>query len=246
MPRLARLTEIAARCADAIVGAQCGLCGAGGPDPCPACRDEVAAAEGARWRCVRCAEPLGVPRAVLADESAPMCARCRRDPPAYDGACCAAAYAPPLDRIELALKFGHRAEGARTLGALLAARLARQPLRLDALIPVPLAPARLAERGYNQAGLIARRLARAGGLMCRESALVRVRPTPRVADLGRDARRAAVEGAFAAPARLDGQVIGLVDDVMTTGATMHAAALALKAAGAAQVFALAALRAASE
>ncbi len=224
------------RALDAWLGVVCGICGAPGANPCVPCRTERAARENDVWRCATCALPLATPQAA--------CGACRRHPSAFDRAICAAAYDPPFDRLALTLKFAHRADYATTLGVLLADAIARAepPLACEILMPVPLSRSRLAERGYNQAQLIARTVARRLALPLATGALDRVLDTPAAMQLDRAERERAMQGAFAATRRLDGRCIGLVDDVMTTGATLDAAAHALKAAGAARVVALCALR----
>jgi ComF family protein len=141
-----------------------------------------------------------------------------------------------------ALKYGRRPVLATPLGRLLAAvgpEVAPVALRdwTDGLVPVPLHPARHAERGFNQAELLA--VPCAARWRCRlvTRALVRVRATVPQADLDADARRANVRDAFAVvrPAEVRDRRLLLVDDVLTTGATVAAAARALRAAGAAAV-----------
>jgi ComF family protein len=221
--------------ADAVLGSTCGVCGAPGANPCAACRTHTADLEHRRWRCARCAQPS--PQAIA------LCGHCRQHAPAFEHTVCAAPYAPPYEQIALALKFSHRADAATTLGVLLGDAFARTGLPApDCLIPVPLSRERLAERGYNQSALIARSLAAACGVPLDLDTLRRLVHTPAATQLDRAARAQALHGAFAATRRLEGLRIGLVDDVMTTGATMHAAAQALKAAGAHEVIGLAALR----
>lgn len=220
---------------DAVLGTTCCLCGEPGANPCAACRAQTAAREREQWRCGCCAHAL-----TLAAE---RCGHCAQQAPAFDRTVCAAPYAPPYEQIALSLKFSHRVDAANTLGTLLGDALARadEPA-LSLLIPVPLSRERLAERGYNQSALIARSLAACCQTPVDLDALRRLVHTPAAAQLDRAARAQALHGAFGATRRLDGLRIGLVDDVMTTGATMHAAAHALKAAGADAVVALAALR----
>jgi ComF family protein len=104
-------------------------------------------------------------------------------------------------------------------------------------VPVPLHPSRLAERGYNQSSLLARRVARHLGAPFAPLALARARDTPKQATLDREARLANVAGAFRVrePTRVYGRAVLLVDDVSTTGATLAACAQALQAAGASAV-----------
>jgi ComF family protein len=136
------------------------------------------------------------------------------------------------------LKYGPRPDLGPRLGRALAA-FASQTIgtRPDLVVPVPLHPRRLVERGANQAALLAAPVARALGAVYLPGALVRVRDTPRQAARGRAGRLANVEGAFvaASPRQLDGKTVVLVDDVRTTGATLEACAKALRSAQARHV-----------
>lgn len=138
------------------------------------------------------------------------------------------------------LKYAGRADLAGPLGGL--ARQAARDARIaaDVVIPVPLHPARLAERGYNQAALIGAEVARAISAPIAARALVRVRHTQQQARLDRDARHSNVEGAFRVRSamRVRGLRVLIVDDVCTTGATLAACAAALREAGAIEVAAL--------
>lgn len=140
------------------------------------------------------------------------------------------------------LKYHRRRRVARPLGGLMAAHLQAHPLPCDALIPVPLHPKRLKERGFNQAELLAREVAAATGVPLIVGPLVRVRATHQQALLDVAGRIENVADAFvwtghAPPAR-----VVLVDDVLTTGATVNACAAALRAGGARAVYALALAR----
>lgn len=158
------------------------------------------------------------------------------------------AYAPPLESYLHALKFWRARHLGRALGALLADGVAEAHAcapengHVDALVPVPLAPRRLRERGYNQAFEIAR--AAAAALGARVVARGIERRESRATQMGHDAaqRHAAVRTAFAVTRNLSGLRIAIVDDVITTGATVNALARALAARGAARVDAWAVAR----
>jgi ComF family protein len=144
----------------------------------------------------------------------------------------------PLDRLVLQLKFGARLAHGRLFGELLAAAVARSGLARPALLcPVPLGPARLAERGYNQALEIARPLGRSLGIAVAPRLLSRVHDTSAQSRLAPGARRANIRHAFAVPDRalVEGRHIGVVDDVMSSGETLEEAAATLKRHGAARV-----------
>ncbi|HPM41763.1 MAG TPA: ComF family protein [bacterium] len=112
----------------------------------------------------------------------------------------------------------------------------------DLIVPVPLAPRKLSDRGFNQSALIARRMAKGAWAPADLRSLVRARDIPPQVGLEREARIENVRGAFAVrrgrEARLDGREILLIDDVMTTGATLAECARALRSAGASSVWAL--------
>lgn len=201
------------------------------PERCPGCGD---GAPGARLLCASC--EARIPRLAL-----PLCARClaRQEADPVCGRHPATQVRPAWiydERSALvieALKYGARTDLAHALGADLARVVAADP-RFDLVTEVPLHPARRRERGYNQSELLAESLADALGVPHLAGALVRVRATRAQARLGPAARRANVRGAFRArhPARLAGRRVLVVDDVITTGATLEACLAALSAAGA--------------
>jgi ComF family protein len=174
------------------------------------------------------------------------CGDCLREAPPQDASWVAFRYAAPLDQAIVDLKFHGRLAPAHVLGRLMARRLAGRPEPLpELLIPVPLSPGRLRRRGYNQAVELGRELARRLSLRLAPSAARRLRATLEQTRLDAVARRRNVRGAFAVePAAVAGRHVALLDDVVTTGATMAELARAARAAGAARIEAWAAARAA--
>ncbi len=196
-------------------------------------------------RCALCALRLP-PGAAVADAPDPRslrCGACARRPPPLSRCVTAMDYAFPWDRLLLALKFGEQLEVAPLLAGRLSLALARAGIDApDLILPVPLSAERLRERGYNQAHEIARRLAwpQEAGEVERQSrlcarTLLRLRDTPQQARLPLDERRRNLRGAFVVLKPVRGLRVAIVDDVMTSGATLHEAALALRRAGAVDV-----------
>ena len=172
--------------------------------------------------------------------AAPACGACLRDPPPFERTVCAADYGFPWDSLIGDLKFNAREDLAGPLAQLLSAAVssAAGPPP-DLVLPIPLSPERLAERGYNQAWELARRTARLQSRPARHDVLLRPTNTAHQAELTRTARQRNLAGAFMVDPRQRGTVQGrrvvLVDDVMTTGATAREAASTLLRAGAAAV-----------
>ncbi|MBV8158207.1 MAG: ComF family protein [Dyella sp.] len=185
-------------------------------------------------RCPRCATPGALPG---------HCDACANDDP-IDATLTLGDYIDPFDQLVLRLKFAARLPAAGWIATQLAARMQASGCVPDLLTPIPLAPRRLGARGFNQAWEIARPLARQLGVAASPTLLARRRDTASQRALDHSARQANLQDAFALaqPRRLDGLHIGLVDDVMTTGATLREAARVLKAHGAARITALPALR----
>lgn len=179
---------------------------------------------------------------LAADSIRVLCRLCRDETYGFDLARSFALYNFPMVRAILLLKH----DAVAPLGVWFAGRLAevmaREPdlMTADVVVPVPLHPARLRERGYNQAELIARPLARRLRLNLSTVLLVRTKPRPDKLRLSRKERWTTVRGAYVAPegARVDKLHVLLVDDVMATGATLDACSQALRKAGAARVTAL--------
>lgn len=188
-------------------------------------------------RCAACDRPVA--------RVAVFCAACastvQRDADAADGRALAAfVYGGAIADATTRFKYGARPDLARPLSHLLWRAVAPHAPRLSncVVVPVPLHPSRLAERGFNQSALLARPLARRLGAPFLPLALARVRDTPRQASLGREERLGNVGGAFVPrqPPRMRGRPVLLVDDVRTTGATLAACARAALEAGAGPVF----------
>ena len=168
-----------------------------------------------------------------------VCGQCLNAPPAFDATIAAFSYAFPIDRLIHSFKYqGRLALAEWCADAVLARReragagIASRPQRLIAL---PLAVERQRERGYNQAQEIARTISARTGIPLLSRALLRVRATPPQAALPWTERAKNVRGAFACDLDLSGLTIAVVDDVMTTGASLAEAAKILKASGAASV-----------
>jgi ComF family protein len=224
------------------------------PSPCRVCHTTLLTAERlpicndcrSRMRaigpplCWCCGRPFDSPRAM--DSRRPLCRLCREGLYEFEHARSFGAYDDALVRALVLLK--HRP--VKPLGSWFAERLAevisREPklFPADVVVPVPLHPARQRERGHNQAELIARPLARLLGLPLGTYLLVRTRPRPARQKLKRRQRWETVRGAYEARegARVDKLRVLLVDDVLTTGATLDACARALREAGALRVVAV--------
>lgn len=168
--------------------------------------------------------------------SAPgVCGDCLRDPPLLAQTRAVFVYGFPLDRLVPRFKFHRDLAAGRLMADLMAGALASAP-RPDALVPVPLHARRIRQRGYDQALELARPLAATLALPLRADLLQRIRATAAQSELDAGQRQRNLARAFAVPeqAALPDHV-ALVDDVMTTGASVREAAAALRAAGAAQV-----------
>lgn len=210
-----------------IYPASCLLCSAPGLHFCAACR--AALASSALAACPRCAADLG-PYA--------QCSACPRERFAFDAALRLASYEGLARSTVLRLKWGWSETLAELLGQLWA-QTQTCPEPVDAIVPVPLHWSRRLRRGYNQAESLARGLARVWNIPVQSRWLWRVRATADQKSFGRAGRRVNLNGAFAVRRGLDlqGRRLLLVDDVMTSGATCHEAARALKVAGASRVIA---------
>lgn len=214
------------------------------PPACPLCGGtfSVSVADPFCSRCMASVTPLpaahcshcALPFVVSSAEAPHLCGRCIQAPPAYSMAYAAALYEGSLRTAIGCLKFHQRPNLDRPLARLIEARLPAL-LEVDLLVPVPLYPARLRERTYNQAWLLARELGRRRRLPATHDVLVKRRATEPQQTLSALQRRENLRGAFALNRDVTGKKILLVDDVMTTGVTLDLCSRVLLAAGAERV-----------
>ena len=212
-----------------------------GADLCPECSAKIP------WTapplCRQCGRPLrpmtGGPGGRLLRGQDATCRRCAVEPRYFHAARAPAVYAGAMKDYIHRFKYGGERELGMALGVLLGRCLEREPVLwpVDALVPVPLHPSRLEDRGFNQAEVLARVVGEWVGRPVWADALRRVRKTETQTKLSARERHANVRGAFRPwrAARLAGRRLLLVDDVYTSGATVEEAARVLLKAGAAQV-----------
>lgn len=195
---------------------------------CPACLPALQPRK--RGYCPRCGELAAWPELPPA-----ICLRCSREPSAWDDFLFHGPYQGLLRQLLLRLKFGQEVILGHALGLLLAERLDPAHLLVDAVIPLPLHRKRLGGRGYNQALEIARPLAAVLHSPLRPLLLRRTRATTPQSGLSLSDRKRNLLHAFTVAGDIRDKSLLLVDDTFTTGATMTAAAVALKRAGAAKI-----------
>ena len=213
----------------------CPACDAHAPDVgtraglCPVCSQSLYELGSA---CPRCAEPIAGPRSIV-------CARCRRRPPPFTAVHAAYRYGGELGLALRRLKYQQRPDIARALAPLFGPALCRAAEGVDVVIPVPLHWRRFAARTFNQAALLLHHGGRDLAVPSDVLSLRRVRATRSQSRLGLAERAINLASAFEVVARRRPRIAGrrvlLVDDIVTTGATMASAARALRRAGAIQV-----------
>jgi ComF family protein len=216
------------RAVDALFGAErCRWCESAGAQAglCAACANDLP------WNHPAC------PQCAMPQASAGRCGNCAQTSPGWVRAWAAFRYQGPVMRMIHDLKYEARFAEAHTLSALMAQSLLRRSAPLpEYLLPVPLHPARLRQRGYNQALELAKPLARRLGMRLIPQAATRLRNTGDQTQLSAAERRRNLRHAFDADSRqVNGRRIAILDDVMTTGATAAELTRALKGAGAAEV-----------
>lgn len=205
---------------------QCALCRRGGQMLCDACVSDLPAALGRR--CARCWMPV---------HRGDVCAHCRDAPPAFAIVRAAYVMEDGARRLAHELKYNGMTALAEPMATLIATNCQSALHGVDLIVPVPLHARRERSRGYNQAAALAKYLAAVAGVGFDGRATWRIRDTaPLVKTMRGDERRAIVRDAFVAlPERVEGRRVLLIDDVVTTGATLDACSGALLAAGAAGV-----------
>ena len=201
----------------------CVLCGAASEDiVCAGCRADLTPLP--EHHCPVCAQP--------SPNSLP-CGHCLAHPHHFDRSHAVYAYGFPLDRLIQSFKYGHRLALGPYFGQQMAELVTHEDI--DLIIPLPLHPERLRERGYNQSLVLARPIARRLGRRLDKEICQRIRHTASQAELPWKERAKNMRGAFHCSGDLSGLRILLVDDVMTTGATLDECARTLKLHGAASV-----------
>ncbi len=207
--------------------------------------------QGTRW-CVKCADSVELIQAPVcpvcgrSQECDELCVRCQTRPLTWNKLRSVAKYGGALRHAIHGLKYRRDLGLGEVLSRLMIQLFQSLSWDVDLLVPVPLDLARMRERGYNQVSLLAVPLALSCGLPYRPGALRKVKPTPRQVTLSAELRRTNLEGAFVAEQQqVSGKTVLLIDDVITTGATLEACCLALREAGANQVLGLNSARAGS-
>jgi len=203
----------------------CLLCDQPSDQAMALCRGCTRALPWNRCACPQCARPMPI---------AVPCAACLKRAPAFDRSIAPLIYAEPVAGLIQGLKYNARFAHARILTELLLQQLDRADLP-DLLLPVPLHPSRLRRRGYNQALELARRLGKRLSIPVDASRLQQTRRTQDQIGQSAAARRRNLRGAFSVEGRLDGLHIAIIDDVMTTGATLQELARIARKAGATRI-----------
>lgn len=218
---------------DALLPQSCALCSLASGSA-PVCQDCAATFPALSGQCCPC---CALPLSATQD---PDCPDCRHHRPGFDSATAVWSYGFPIDTLIRDFKYGHHLYLASFFGRHLAATLqshwqTHPDKRPDLILPLPLHPNRLKSRGFNQAAELARHTAKRLNLPWSSEHLVRVHDTASQAGLRRDARWANLRGAFACPTPVTDLNILLIDDVLTTGASLSACADALRHAGARRI-----------
>ena len=228
-----------------LISTRCSLC-LGGQEAdtlfCPACEKDLLIF--ADCQCYQCGVPLNYALDQAQDSMKPVyCGACLKSRPAYDQSCCPLIYQPPLDCLMWQFKFCHRFDIGDWFAQVLLARLQRQysdENRLpDLIVPVPMTPVQLRQRGFNQSALLAQTIATRMALPIGFDLIARRGPHKKQHLLDYKARLTNLRKCFFVAedtrAQIQGRHIAVVDDVITSGATAEVMARTLKAAGAERI-----------
>jgi competence protein ComFC len=211
----------------------CVGCGTAGQRWCMIC--QTSTLEVGTNVCEQCGEPYN---------QIGKCMNCRQSPPAYTAVRSWAVYSGPIRHALQGLKYRQNLALGDSLSVHLIQLYKNLNWPIDFIVPVPLGQKRKRTRGYNQAALLARPLSLAAGIQYRPDALGRIRETVSQVGLSGKERSTNVSGAFTArPELVQGKKILVIDDITTTGSTIHHCATALIIAGAAEVYGLTVARA---
>ena len=221
------LTRLARYAIDLVFPIHCSGCGREGGIICEECAGSLPRLNPPY--CRKCAAP-GIDG---------MCQWCLQYPRDFESLRAPYLFEGPVRESIHALKYRGVRAAAGTLAGLMSSYLERNPVNADVLVPAPLHPHRLRNRGYNQSALLARDIGKRLDLTVREDLLKRViNASPQVEAQRRDERRSNVAGNFACASDATGLTVLLIDDVATTGSTLSECATVLKEAGASRVYAL--------
>lgn len=225
IPKLRHALE---RLGNLILPQCCCLCEQSGGPFCTTCERTLPRPPAARCPACADASPCGA-----------LCGACLSKPPHFSGVSAPFAYAWPIDQLLQAYKYGHRLRLARPLAMAMADAA---PAGCFRVAVIPASAAHLRERGFNAAALLGQHVAAMLNLPLSIDTLVRLRETSPQAALPYRQRQRNIRGAFASSAPLNGERVMLIDDVMTSGATVREASRVLIEAGAAEVRVLVAAR----
>jgi len=208
------------------------------PGLCSGCKQELPVLGDC---CLGCSNPLDDMRSLMGQHpwsqlvQTRYCGHCLTKPPCYDRSICFFPYRPPFNQLVTALKFSGTLAHARLLGQLFAEQLAMtlddDETRPDIIIPVPLHATRLRQRGFNQSLEIARPIAKQLSIPLRSNLVQRRRATEPQSSLNLKQRRKNIRGAFTVTSTINHTHVAILDDVMTSGATVDALANTLKRHG---------------
>lgn len=229
MNLVASLNQLKTLVLDLLFPPRCVGCGASGSFLCSQCQSALPHLSPPL--CAKCGKSLS---------SGTLCYDCENHPKEIEGIRSLFPFDRVMRQAILQFKYQNVKALAAPLAQLMGEYLSAHPLPADTLVPVPLHPRRLRERGYNQSSLLARELAKLASLPIVEGALLRLKNTPpQTRTNSAEDRQSNVAGAFTCrDQRVEGRRILLIDDVCTSGATLDACATALKAAGATSVWGL--------